>query len=253
MVKKYLSRINYVGEAKPDCETLKKLQRSHLLTVPYENLDIIRNVPLRLDPAGIYEKIVENGRGGYCFELNGLFAWLLKSIGYEVTDYMARFLRDETAIPMRRHRVLRVGCEGSDYLCDVGVGGVIPRSPLRLIDGNEETQGDERYKIECEPFFGRVLYEWKEYGWRRLYSFTEEEQLDIDYVMPSYYCENNPDSFFRTRDMVHIFTENGRKSVSGREFRIFTREGCEVIEPQTEDEYRMLLKKHFGIKIGPVS
>lgn len=248
-IQAYLKRIGYTGSANANAETLARLQRQHLLTVPYENLDIMRNIPLSLETDALFEKIVLRGRGGYCFELNGLFAFLLRAIGFEVTEYMSRFLRDETEIPMRRHRVLRVRCGNNDYLCDVGVGGIIPRKPLILRTGEINEQGRERYKLEREDFYGYVLYEWRHDAWSRLYAFTEEEQLNIDYVMPSYYCEKHPQSFFRTQDMVHIFTENGRKSVAGREVRLYTPSGAEIIYPSSEEEYEALLCKHFQIRL----
>jgi N-hydroxyarylamine O-acetyltransferase len=93
-----------------------------------------------------------------------------------------------------------------------------------------------------------VLYEWRYGEWRRLYAFTEEEQLDIDYIMPSFYCEKHPDSFFRTMDMVHIFTDNGRKSVAGQELRLYSPTGVEIVNPATEAAYEALLHIHFGIR-----
>jgi N-hydroxyarylamine O-acetyltransferase len=207
----------------------------------------MRDVPLSLEADALFEKIVIRQRGGYCFELNALFAWLLKMIGFKVKDYFARFLRDEPTIPMRRHRVMRVSCGSEDYLCDVGVGGTIPRRPVPVYCGTPCVQGDETYKLEREPFLGYVLYELKKDGWRRLYSFTEEEQLETDFAATSFYCERHPDSFFRTRDMVHIFTEDGRKSIAGREFKIFAPEGVRVTNVTTEDEYRDILARHFGI------
>ena len=264
-IKSYLQRINFTATPKPDFDTLRQLQICHLKTVPYENLDIMRNIPLSLEIEDIYEKIVVRGRGGYCFELNGLFAWLLKELGFKVVEYMARYLRDEKEIPMRRHRVLRVstgpsggtepsggtGPSGGDYLCDVGVGAVIPRVPLPMVLGQISEQGpnqSERYKLEKEHFLGNVLYEWKNNEWKKVYSFTEEEQLNIDYVMPSFYCEQHPESFFRTMDMVHIFTDDGRKSVAGREFKIFSPKGVDVTIPGSEEVYEKLLETHFNIK-----
>ena len=248
-IKAYLTRIGINQEIKNDFASLHLLQSQHLKTVPYENLDIMRNIPLSLEVGDMYEKIVVRGRGGYCFELNGLFAWLLRSLGFEVVEYMARYLRDETEIPMRRHRVLRVSCDEGDYLADVGVGAVVPLTPLPMVMGKVNEQRGEKYKLENEPFFGNVLYEWKRDEWQKVYSFTEEEQLNIDYVMPSYYCEVHPESFFRTMDMVHIFTEDGRKSVAARELKIFSSSGVEVIVPGSEEIYEQLLAKHFGINL----
>ena len=248
-IQSYLDRIGFKGQPKDDFDSLSRLQTQHLRTVPYENLDIMRDIPLSLEVEDIYEKIVVRHRGGYCFELNGLFSWLLRELGFKVVEYMARYLRDEKEIPMRRHRVLRVSCAEGEFLCDVGVGAVIPQIPLPYALGQVSEQGAERYKLEREPFLGNVLYEWRRDEWQKLYSFTEEEQLNLDYIMPSFYCEKHPESYFRTMDMVHIFTKDGRKSVAGRELKIFSKSGVEVIVPGNEEIYKDLLLRHFMIKI----
>ena len=245
----YLRRIGYAGTPRLDFATLHDLQRLHLQTIPYENLDIMRNIPLSLNVDDIYDKIVRRNRGGYCFELNALFAWLLKSLGFGVTTYMARFLRDEAEIPMRRHRVQKVTCNQGSYLCDVGVGGIVPRMPLPIVTDKVSEQYGEKYVLKHDDFLGYVLYEWRRDAWRQLYSFTEEPQLEQDFTAVSFYCEKYPESFFRTLDMVHIFTENGRKSVAGREVRLFSPDGVKVLQPVTEAAYNELLEMHFGIRI----
>jgi len=248
-ISSYLQRIGYHGTPRSDFNTLHALQRLHLLTVPYENLDIVRGIPISLEIEDIYEKIICRHRGGYCFELNALFAWLLKNLGFKVTDYMARFLKDEPEIPMRRHRVLKVSCADGDFVCDVGVGLVVPREPLPLITGKVSRQNDEKYILEKEDFLGNVLYEWRQNTWRKLYAFTEEPQLEKDFIAVSFYCENHPDSIFKAHDMVHIFTDTGRKSVAGREVRLFSENKVEILHPATDAAYHELLNVHFGIKI----
>ena len=248
-ITKYLQRIGYTGTPRADYNTLQDLQRLHLQAIPYENLDIMRDIPLSLETDDIYKKIILRNRGGYCFELNALFAWLLKNLGYSVTDCMARFLRDETTIPMRRHRVLKVACGEGEYLCDVGVGGIVPRTPLPIITGKVSEQNGEKYVLEKDDFLGYVLYEWRHDTWRKLYSFTDEPQLEADFIGISFYCEKHPESFFRTQDMVHIFTSDGRKSVAGREVRLFSPDGVKVLTPATEAAYHELLHMHFGIQL----
>jgi N-hydroxyarylamine O-acetyltransferase len=246
----YLRRIGFSSVPELNFETLRALQRRHLLTVPYENIDIIRNIPISLEINQVFDKVVTRRRGGYCFELNALFAWLLRGLGFHVTDYFARFLLNEPEIPMRRHHVLGVSFEdgGEKYLCDVGVGLVIPRTPIKLAEGTVSKQTNETYKLTKENFLGYVLHELKERSWRPLYSFTEEEQIAADFKVTSFYCEKHPDSIFNKKDMVHIFTENGRKSVDHRELRIFSPEGVTVYTPQSEKEYEQILKTHFGIE-----
>jgi len=245
----YLKRIGYMGTPTLDFDTLHALQRHHLQSVPYENIDIIRGVPISLDLDTIYDKIVTRHRGGYCFELNALFAWLLRELGFDVKDYFARFLLNETTIPMRRHHVLGVSFGDEQYLCDVGVGLVIPRKPILLAHAMVSEQDGETFLLSKQDFLGYVVSDLRDGQWRQMYCFTEEEQIKPDFEVTSYWCEHHPDSIFNKSDMVHIFTENGRKSVAGREVRLYMPEGVTVINPATAQEYEALLAEHFGIRI----
>lgn len=250
-VKAYLERIGYKGPVDTRFETLALLQNCHVHTVPYENLDIVNRIPLSLNITDLFDKIVTRHRGGYCFELNALFGWLLRELGFTVTNYFARFWRDEPQTPpKRRHHILQVEAEGKLYLCDVGVGGIVPRSPIGLIENVVHEQIDEVYKLERDSYFGWVLCEWKKGEWSRIYSFTEEPQLPQDFVMTSYWCENAPDSIFVHNVMVAIRTSGGRNSIAGDEFRIFTADGVRTFIPQTKEQYSEALLAYFGIHIN---
>jgi N-hydroxyarylamine O-acetyltransferase len=247
-VASYLSRIGYNGPLDVNIDTLSRLQECHLHTIPYENFDILNNVPLSLEIPDLLNKIVVRRRGGYCFELNKLFSWLLRELGFTITDYFARFWRDEpNPPPMRRHHVLQVEAEGALYLCDVGVGGVIPRRPVIMVENMIQNQGNEYYKLVRDQYFGWVLCEKKKGEWSKIYSFTEEPQLAKDYIMASYWCENSPDSIFKKSAMASICTDAGRTTLAGNEFRIFTAEGVQAFKPQTEEDYKEALRFHFGI------
>jgi N-hydroxyarylamine O-acetyltransferase len=226
---------------------LGRLQYAHVTGIPYENIDILSRKGLPMTYAGQFDKIVLGRRGGYCFELNGLLAGLLDELGYSVTTYMGRYLRGETTIPMRRHRVIRVACSEGPYICDVGVGQQAPRYPLALIPDRVQEQCGEAYKLVREPFLGWVIYDRHGEEWRRFYSFTEEEQLEIDFVMPSYYCEHAPDSIFNKRLMLSIKTAEGRMTLDGRTFRTFSSAG--VQEERVPDLVclRALLRDAFRI------
>ncbi|NLC45072.1 MAG: arylamine N-acetyltransferase [Clostridiales bacterium] len=247
-VEGYLERIAYEGPLDNSYKTLAALQEAHLKAVPYENLDIRYGVPLSLEIPDLYHKIVIQGRGGYCFESNALFRWLLLELGFPVTSYMARFLRDEVGIPMRRHQVLKVETEdGASYICDVGVGGNIPTWPYPLILDKVYHQDNGSYRLQKDDFLGWVLEEIRQDQWSQLYSFTEEVQIPIDFIMPSFYCEYSPDSPFTQRTMVSLRTPEGRVTVADEEFRIFTKEGVETFVPESEEEFRIALEKYFGI------
>jgi N-hydroxyarylamine O-acetyltransferase len=247
-VRAYLERIGYEGPVDGSAAALAAIQERHLHAVPYENLDILLRRPLSLEINDLYEKIVVRGRGGYCFELNALFGWLLRELGYPVTDYMARFWRDEpNPPPKRRHQVLKVQAGDDFYLCDVGVGGIVPRRPIQMFEGLDHQQGEECYRLERDSYYGWMLCEWKHGQWSRLYSFTEEPQLPKDFIMATYWCENSPDSIFTKEAMVAVRTLEGRNTVAGEEFRIFTSEGVKAFVPQTKEEYSEALRTYFGI------
>ena len=205
----------------PNSELLCKLQFAHCTAVPYENLDMMRGIPTSLEEDALFEKIVTNRRGGLCFELNGSFGNLLRELGYGVTDLAARYLRGETTIPMRRHRVLKVQATDGVWLCDVGIGEICPRKPVALLEGVVQEQLGECYRLEKDGFLGWVLMDYHKGAWRRFYSFTEEPQLMVDYIAPNFYCEQHPDSPFNKDEMFSLKTPEGRITLDGSIYKEF--------------------------------
>ena len=163
----------------------------------------------------MFEKIVEKRRGGLCFELNGLFCWLLCSLGYQVTSYAGRFIYpSEAGIQMRRHRVLVVTLEGKRYLTETGMNSEGPRAPLVLAEGEAQWDGVTEYRFSRDAFWGWVLWKRSPGGaWRRLYGFTEEPQLDIDFIMPSLFCDVHPMSPFNKTVRASIFLPDAHLSL----------------------------------------
>ena len=193
-VKKYFDRLGLELPEMivPDSELLRKVHLAHCCRVPYENLDMIRGIPTSLEEDALFRKIVEEGKGGICFELNGSLGNLLRALGYQVTDYAARYLRGESTLPMRRHRVPKVEATDGVWLCDVGVGEVCQREPVALVEGLEQHQFGETYKLTREEFLGWVLWDFHKGAWRKFYSFTEEPQLVADFIAGNFYCEKHP-------------------------------------------------------------
>lgn len=248
----YLRRIGYRGIPDGSPQALAELQSCHLQAVPYENFDILNGIPLSLEIPRLYEKIVNRGRGGYCFELNALFGWLLRELGYKVTDCIARFWRDESNPPPKpRHQVLIVEIGADSFLCDVGVGGIVPRFPLRLMDGAEQAQEEECYLLKRVPVFGWMLSERRRGQWREIYSFTGEPQLPKDFVMASFWCEHAPESKFKAAPIAAIRTSQGRNTLASGEFRIFNAAEVHVFSPKTRAAYKEALIQYFGIHVEP--
>ena len=249
-IEPYLARIGCAGPVQPTLETLNALQSLHNESVPYENLDIMNGVPLSLEIPDIYDKVITRGRGGYCFELNGLFAWLLRRVGYNVTEHFARYLRDEPALPMRRHRVALVEAGGVTYLCDVGIGAFVPTFPLRFEMYIEQPQRRDIYRIVPDEALGYVVEEKRRGVWLPLFSFTLERQFGArDFFTTSWYCESHPDSFFRRANMVSMRSPTGRKTLDGRVFKIFDGDTVTVTEATGDEQFHLLLKQYFGIML----
>lgn len=227
---------------------LSKVQYQHVISVPYENLDILDRRPLSLEIPDLYDKIVLRHRGGYCFEVNALLGAFLRELGFKVTSYFARYLRGETSIPVRRHHVLAVEASDGVYVCDVGIGQTAPRFPLLLKEGLVQSQGSETYKFEKDPQLGWVLWEMYHGEWRKYFSFTEDAALDIDFIQPSFYCEMHPNSPFNKTVMVAIKTPNGRKAINDREYKEFRGDELVYMEENCSDaRLSEILKEHFGL------
>jgi len=143
----YLQRINYDGPRTPSAETLRQLHLAHLLSVPFENLSIHWREPIVLSDDALFEKIVRRQRGGFCYELNGVFAALLRSLGFNVTMLSAEVANDKGEFgPPFDHMTLVVTLEDR-WLADVGFGDSF-REPLLLDEREPQVQGDDAFRIE---------------------------------------------------------------------------------------------------------
>lgn len=253
-VLQYFERIHYWGFSGTSLENLVELQKCHLQHIPYENLDLMNGTALSLDPQDLFSKIIERHRGGFCFELQGVFYELLISLGYQVKQYAARFMDEPWHIQMRRHRILVVELGAERYVCDVGVRSESPRIPLQLQENEIQNDGISQYRYRRDPFYGWVL-EQKEPGkeWKDLLGFTEEPQINEDYVMPTFYCEKHSDSTFNKFMKISIFTPDSNLTIVGNTYKVYKQGKVVVREPLTEREQVVtLLKEKFGIPV-PVS
>jgi N-hydroxyarylamine O-acetyltransferase len=181
----------------PDLANLRRLQRAHQQSIPFENVDIVlgRGVQLELD--AIQRKLVTQRRGGYCHEHNLLFAAVLERLGYEVTRLTGRVRAGGSgALRPRTHVMLRVRTAGGDLLVDVGFGAVSPLEPLPLRDGAQAAQDGWSYRLTRAPPDGWLLGMCDSGGWSDLYSFGPEPAHLVDYVVATHYTSTHPRSPF---------------------------------------------------------
>lgn len=248
----YLARIRYPKSIQRDVETLKGLHLAHMLNVPFENLDIGLKRPIRLGEEDLWKKIVVQRRGGFCYELNGMFAWLLKQIGFNVTYLNARVYNREGKLGIAfDHLALLVQIPGKTgrWLADVGFGDSF-NEPLNFEERGEQGQGLRSYRLE-EVGDGFCVWQ-KNYdgSWERQYFFDLQPRMfPGDYESACAYHQTSPKSSFTRGSIISRATPNGRVSLED-DHLILTENGRRSERPlQNKDEYYALLKQYFGITL----
>jgi N-hydroxyarylamine O-acetyltransferase len=262
----YLERIAYTHAAAPATQApslplLAALHEAHLLAVPFENLSIHYGQPIILDEAALYDKIVRRRRGGFCYELNGLFAWLLRRLGYTVDLLSAEVAETDGFSAPFDHLTLRVrdldGSDGADWLADVGFGDSF-RRPLRMLPGLAQ-DGADGYDYRLRELSPWLMLERRDAappastlddldaGWEPQYRFTLRPHALSDFVERCDYQQTSPQSHFTQRRICSLALPDGRISLS--DLRLIT-----TIQGQREErmlgseqEYRATLAQRFGV------
>jgi N-hydroxyarylamine O-acetyltransferase len=243
----YLARIGYAGPTVPTAGTLCNLHRAHMLSVPFENLDIGLGRKIICQETAFLRKIVEQRRGGFCYELNGAFAALLRELGFNVTLLSARVARaDGSASPEFDHLALLVHLD-EPWLADVGFGDSF-NEPLRLKPGLDQIQGRRKFRIIDDSGDLHIM-EMAELGeaWKRQYSFTLTPRELTDFDGMSHYHQTSPASHFTQNRICSKATPEGRITLADMKL-IISRNGEREERPLTsEDEWRAVAEENFGI------
>ena len=247
-VEKYLARIGMdrIGVV-PDIAGLKILQRQHLLNVPFENLDIHWKRRIRLDINALYQKIVEHNRGGFCYELNGLFNALLRELGFETRLLSARVaISDGDLTPEYDHAAILVIIGEMQYLADVGFGS-FAAEPLRFAANVEQSDPAGTFMIRQ---FDQEYFETAkqvDFGWKSEYIFKPLGHDLSEFADRCEWQQVSPDSHFTKGRLCSLMTVNGRKTLTDERF-ILT-EGDQKTETPivSEDEFETVLFSQFGI------
>lgn len=245
----YFERIGFEGEANADLETLKAVHRAHALAIPYENLDVYLERPVDQDVPRIFQKIVHEGRGGWCYEMNGLLGWALREIGFDITRHVGGVFRAEQGdAAFGNHLVHTVEIEELTHVVDVGIGDFI-KEPALLKDGpviegaktrRLEHLEDGSWRFHNVPgampasfdFFFELADE------TRLESTCQELQSDAA-------------SMFRQNLLCQQMTSTGFKALIGRTWKD-TDKGIDGHIIESEDELLDILTDHLGITPPPL-
>jgi N-hydroxyarylamine O-acetyltransferase len=220
--------------------------------VPFENLDIGLKRPILLTEEALWNKIVVQKRGGFCYELNGLFAWLLKEIGFDVTYLNARVYNREGELGIDFDHLallVRVSNQATRWLADVGFGDSF-NLPLNFEDPGEQVQGLRSYRLE-QTADGYITWQ-KNYdgSWERQYFFDlQPRKFPIDYEPACSYHQTSPASSFTRGSIISRATSDGRVSLEAGRL-ILTKNGQRSERLLAdEEEYQGRLKEYFGVEL----
>jgi len=250
-VDRTLSRIRYTGPRNVSVGVLDALQQAFLLNVPFENLDIHQGREIRLEPDVVERKIVEERRGGFCYESNGLFHRLLEALGFRVRMCSAQMMQDRGLSPLYDHMVLVAEVDGHEYLVDVANGESV-RTPLRL-DSKEISKSPEGKTYRLGEFYGipaLEVQESNEQEWRPRFVFIPAACRLEEFADRCHFHQTSKKSQFTRQPLVTLALPEGRVTLAGRTLTVtHARSSVTARELNTDAEYKACLHAQFGIHL----
>jgi N-hydroxyarylamine O-acetyltransferase len=244
-----LERIGYRGPTRPGVDVLCRLHRRHLLSIPFENLDIHLHRPIILSEAAFYKKMIKHDRGGFCYELNGSFASLLKNLSFQVSMLSARVARKRGGFsPDFDHMTLLVQLK-EPWLADVGFGDSFTE-PKLLDTSHPQADHGKDYRFTRRDDW--ILLSRRTKGsrlWEPQYKFSLTSRRLEDFIPRCRWQQTSPRSHFRKGRLCTRLTPDGRLTITDTKF-IVTR-GNEKVERSLKnpEEFAVLLRRHFGIEL----
>lgn len=249
-IQAYLNRVSYDGPLDVSYETLRGLHLAHTFHVPFENLDIHLGKAISLEPDALFNKLVTARRGGYCFEMNGLFALVLETLGFDVRRLMARILLGFPELRPLTHQALLVTLGDRRWLVDVGNGrnGIV--APLLLEHHTPAQQFSDRFRLSDHDGHRFTLQSEIAGEWLDIYTFTLESYLPVDYVPANFYTSNWPESRFVQHRICTMPTAQGRVTFMDQELKIRVGDDTQLLTCTDDAHYKSLLQTYFGLTIS---
>lgn len=250
----YFERIGYEGPRAASFETLAAIHLYHPTAIPFENLNPFLGWPVRLDAASLHQKLVRDGRGGYCYEHNLLLSYVLQRLGFKVRWLAARVLVNvpEGTVRPRSHMLLLIDLDGHRYVADVGFGGLTLTAPLRLEVNIEQRTPHEPFRL-IDSGEGFVIEAKVGDCWRSLYTFDLQEQLLADYEVVNWFLCHNPSSHFITGLIAARPDRARRHALRGNELAVHYMNGdterrlltsVKELRAALEETFRVPLPEH---------
>ncbi|MGE7816168.1 arylamine N-acetyltransferase family protein [Pseudomonas sivasensis] len=249
----YLQRLGYDSPPPPTLATLRDLQLRHVCTFAFESLSTLLRLPVPIDLPSVEQKVLFDGRGGYCYELNQMFLALLQELGFEARGITGRVVMGgpPDARTARTHRLSLVTLDGVRYITDVGFGGMVPSSPLQLDTEAVQATAHEPYRLTFNA--GENSYTlWAEVAgeWRGLYVFDLQVQAAIDYEIGNWYVSTHPNSPFLGQLKVALLAPGKRHTLNNAHYAIHSLDQpSEKRLLNNAQELTALLRDTFGIRV----
>lgn len=241
----YLERIKYHGDVSASLETVCAVMEHHLRAIPFENIDVQLGLPVSYDLDDIVKKLVNNARGGYCYEQNGLFAQFLEylEIPYHFVGCRPMFYPERRP---RTHMAIVANINDEQWLCDLGFGALGAASPLNIDDlETEHQQGSDVFRIRLGEKGYRIVEAQVGGEWQRQYGFNLSEFEWLDFMPANYFNSTHPNSFFVQNLVLLIKTENGRKSLFGTTYKVLENAVFSEEQVDTNNMSDVLVEEFF--------
>jgi N-hydroxyarylamine O-acetyltransferase len=245
----YLARIGYQRPREPSLPALRAIVAAHSAAIPFENIDVLLRRGVRLDIGSVQRKLVQQQRGGYCFEQNTLLEAALRALGFSLVTLVARVVRGlpESAMTSRAHKLLQVDLPEGPYIADVGFGNLTPTAPLALRPGEEQATPNETFRLMPH---GSELVLQARLGDRWDDRFPLDPVPPIDYEMANWFASTFPGSPFTSNLIVARPSLGRRITLFNRRFAIRERSGNVTRRVLTGiDDYHEALVEHFGLTL----
>lgn len=247
----YLTRIGHDGARDPSLPVLASLVARHSAAIAFENIEALARRPIPLDLPSLQRKLIQGGRGGYCYEQNTLFQGALRALGFRVAGLMARVRRQvppamETA---RSHMLLRVDLPEGPYIADVGFGGLTPTAPLALRAADPQPTPNETFRLlpVGEEF---MLQAYIAGDWDDVYRFTLQEERPADYEQANWYTATRPNAMFAHNLIVTLPARGVRRTLFNRHFTERHRDKpMERRVLRSRGDYHDVLRGAFGLTL----
>lgn len=247
-IQQYLDRISYAGPLNPAYEVLAALQERHLLSIPFENLDIHAGNKITLDKGLIFEKVVHKHRGGFCYELNGLFFYLLQALGFQATRISARVFGEDGYGQEFDHLAILCRVNKQDYLLDVGFGD-FTLHPLKLsLDLVQEDATGIFNIIKHDEQYLQVQKKVKG-AWTPCYIFSLHERSYADFEEMCLYHQTSPLSPFTKKKLCTLATQTGRITLLNDKLKVKDGDARSEFPIESEEDFHKKLTEYFGIRL----